>query len=207
MKTTNDAILDAACRHFAQSGFGGASLRAILRDAGVNAAAAHYHFGSKEAVYRAAVERTLAPLMQTRADQFANLSLNQRDPAKNLDALIRAYVTPHLQLCADPAQHNYMTMMARFGAEPEAIIAGIYADIVEPTRKLYLNALTEIVPQVDLDTARRLFGWVTLIMSSSPFEPGYQSMSGHSAMPIDPEPLIDHVVAMSRGGILAVARL
>jgi AcrR family transcriptional regulator len=50
--TTTDAILDAAERLFAAHGYDAVSVREITRDAEVNVAAVHYHFGSKEAVLR-----------------------------------------------------------------------------------------------------------------------------------------------------------
>ena len=59
---TKDQIIAAASKVFARDGFEAASLREILRDAGVNPASAHYHFGSKEAVYRHTVERWIVPL-------------------------------------------------------------------------------------------------------------------------------------------------
>lgn len=202
---TEDAILDAASFHFAEYGFDGASLRAILRDADANSAAAHYHFGSKEAVYRAAIERYLVPLTKQRQDNFDGLHLHNMPRTEALERLIEAYVAPHLRLCGDPAALDYMRMIQRFGAEPKAIIQKIYAEVIEPTRLHYLQALTELVPALDLESSRRLFGWITGIMSGAPFDPAYESMAHQSAMPDDPESLINTVVAMARGGILALA--
>ena len=47
-KDTKERILDAAERLFAAHGFAGTSLRAVTKEAGVNLAAVHYHFGTKE---------------------------------------------------------------------------------------------------------------------------------------------------------------
>src|ERR1041384_949535 len=47
-KTTRSAILDVAEHHFAYYGYEATSLRAIMKDAGVNIAAINYHFGAKE---------------------------------------------------------------------------------------------------------------------------------------------------------------
>ncbi len=202
---TDDAIISSASRHFAEAGFDGASLRAILRDANVNAAAGHYHFGSKEAVYRATIERYLVPLMEERRQVFEGLDLSSDNKQTNLRLLIRAYVTPHLRLCENPEAHPYLSIIARFGTEQRPLVQSIYQDIIHPVRKLYLQALCDIIQTLDLDTTRRLFGWVASIMGNSPFELNYESMSGHSAMPDDVDALIDRVVAMSSGGILAVA--
>ncbi|MDY7020508.1 MAG: TetR/AcrR family transcriptional regulator, partial [Cyanobacteriota bacterium] len=54
---TKEQILNAAERHFALFGFAGTSLRAVTREANVNLAAVHYHFGSKEELFKAVVRR------------------------------------------------------------------------------------------------------------------------------------------------------
>lgn len=50
---TRREILRAAGEAFAASGFVGATTRAVAARAGVNVATLHYHFGSKEGLYRA----------------------------------------------------------------------------------------------------------------------------------------------------------
>src|ERR1700759_1999467 len=54
---TRGRILEAALELFADSGFEGASTRAIADRAGVNLPAIQYYFGSKEGLYRAVVEQ------------------------------------------------------------------------------------------------------------------------------------------------------
>ena len=63
---TRRAILDAAEECFATAGFTGATTRQVAARAGVNVATLHYHFGSKEKLYRAvldAVAREDIPLL------------------------------------------------------------------------------------------------------------------------------------------------
>ncbi|MFN7989850.1 MAG: TetR/AcrR family transcriptional regulator [Thermoanaerobaculia bacterium] len=55
---TRRQILDAAARAFAESGFVGATTRAVAARAGVNVATLHYHYGSKEGLYRAVLAHT-----------------------------------------------------------------------------------------------------------------------------------------------------
>ena len=60
IRQTNEAvILTAAERVFAGAGFGGATMAAIAEAACLPKANLHYYFGSKQALYRAVLARTL----------------------------------------------------------------------------------------------------------------------------------------------------
>ncbi len=54
---TRRGILEAAEVCFATSGFAGATTRQVASRAGVNVATLHYHFGNKEGLYRAVLDR------------------------------------------------------------------------------------------------------------------------------------------------------
>ena len=62
---TIEKILHVAEEHFAVHGFFASSLRQITRDAEVNVAAVHYHFGSKEALFVAVLNRRIVPFVQS----------------------------------------------------------------------------------------------------------------------------------------------
>src|SRR6266700_675488 len=63
-KATREKIIKAASHAFARDGYEGASIRAIVAEAGVNQAAINYHFGSKEGLYRAVLQTALRALMK-----------------------------------------------------------------------------------------------------------------------------------------------
>ncbi|WP_083983031.1 TetR/AcrR family transcriptional regulator [Actinomadura hibisca] len=58
---TREAILAAARELFAEKGYDGASMRAIAREAGVDAALVHHFFGNKEGVFIAAMRFPVDP--------------------------------------------------------------------------------------------------------------------------------------------------
>lgn len=65
---TKEKILDTAERLFGEQGYGATSLRQIIAEAGVNLAAVHYHFGSKEELLDAVILRKLEPINRERLE-------------------------------------------------------------------------------------------------------------------------------------------
>ena len=60
-EATRAAILAAAKRHFAKSGYDGAYLRDIASDAGADAALINRYFGGKDGLFAAALKDSIAP--------------------------------------------------------------------------------------------------------------------------------------------------
>ncbi|MDV3468704.1 CerR family C-terminal domain-containing protein [Stenotrophomonas sp. C3(2023)] len=61
---TRERLLGAAVKVFARHGFGGAGIRVISAEAGVNVALVGYHFGSKEGIYLEVVMQVCAMVNQ-----------------------------------------------------------------------------------------------------------------------------------------------
>lgn len=61
-KISRERILDAALVEFATHGYEGATTASVARRIGVTQPLIHYHFGSKEALWRSAVEMAFAQL-------------------------------------------------------------------------------------------------------------------------------------------------
>jgi TetR/AcrR family transcriptional regulator len=78
-------LLEAAEGVFAEQGFSGATTAAIAKRAGVPKANLHYYFSTKEALYRAVVERVLTAWLAAAASFDAS-----EDPREALAAYIGA---------------------------------------------------------------------------------------------------------------------
>lgn len=88
IRETNEVtILQAAEEVFAEYGFHGATTAMIAERAGLPKANVHYYFGTKEALYKAALENTLS-LWLSAVDSFTP----DADPAEALAAYIRAKI-------------------------------------------------------------------------------------------------------------------
>lgn len=91
---TKHRILDAAERLFAENGFDATSLRAIITEAGVNLAAIHYHYRSKEALLEAVMVRRIGPV---NAERVARLDACEHDAGESgpaLEAVLEAFIAP-----------------------------------------------------------------------------------------------------------------
>jgi AcrR family transcriptional regulator len=140
---TRDRILDAAEQHFAASGFAGATLRGIIRTARVNVAAVAYHFGAKDDLYAAVIERFAAPVVER---QLAALRLVD-GPRPDAEAVLRAFFAPPLELVAGVGKkgRTLSLFLGRIQAEVEPV-----ADLVDrhfaACRDAFVAALARALP-------------------------------------------------------------
>lgn len=149
---TREAILAAASRQFSEHGYDRTSLRAIASDAGVDQKLIAYFFGSKQALFIAAVGLPLNP-----AELLPAILTNDPD---RLEKQLTEILT---ELLEQPALYHRLTGVIRAAAsEPE--IARMMREFLH--RELY----TPAARLLDRDDARlrlNLFGsqLVGLIMA------------------------------------------
>jgi len=87
--TTRDKLLDAAAKLFAERGVNNVSLAEIVRAAGQrNTSAIHYHFGSRDAVLQAILERHV-PVIRERRMELLALAATRDDARSAAAALVR----------------------------------------------------------------------------------------------------------------------
>lgn len=114
-------ILDSAERLFSWRGFYGVSLRDIATDAGVPVALSHYHFGSKEALFSAVIERRAgehAAGIAAALEQALEVSGDRRT---RRDALIRAFLSPIAErsMRGGAGWKNYIRLLAFVANHPQ----------------------------------------------------------------------------------------
>lgn len=143
---TRRKLIETAVRHFAEHGFEAASQRAIQRDAGVNPAAAHYHFGSKEAMYRAVIDTFIHDVQQERVRLHGMVPRELTGPAR-LHRLLRDYFEPGYAVATTPHGFHYARILARVQGERGTPTHFIFADIVRPVRALYVTSLQALFPR------------------------------------------------------------
>lgn len=119
---TKEQILNAAERHFALLGFAGTSLRALTRDANVNLAAVHYHFGSKEELFKAVVRRVAEPIVEEQVRRLDELErLNPNPPVIDI---VQAFVARPLEMILKQREEScyvHAQFVGRCRTEPRPI--------------------------------------------------------------------------------------
>ena len=87
---TKERILDAAEGLFADRGFPGTSMRDITQGADANIAAVNYHFGSKEALLLAVLERRIEPVNQARLARLDELESSAGGQPVPIEDVVKA---------------------------------------------------------------------------------------------------------------------
>jgi len=115
MTETQGKILDTAERLFGEHGYAGTSLRQIIAEAGVNLAAIHYHFGSKEELLDQLVRRKAGPVNQERVAMLDRFEAEAGSAPVPVEKLLRAFLEPPLLRIKE--HPDFAKMMGRLYGE------------------------------------------------------------------------------------------
>lgn len=107
---TRCRILDAAEVLFSQRGYDGTSMRDLAALAEVRMSLVHYHFGAKDQVLAATVDRKIGKLQDRIQGSFDALEAD--DGLSTIEDCVRAFILPFLAISADKAHelHDFVIM-------------------------------------------------------------------------------------------------
>jgi AcrR family transcriptional regulator len=205
-RETKGRILDAAERLFARRGFAATSLRTIVAEAGVNLAAVHYHFGSKDGLVRAVFGRRFAPV---NADRLARLDALQRAAGKEPVAvveLVRALVEPAVRIatCGGDRGATLLRMIGRVHTEPgRGLRDALHAEFDEVAGR-YLAAFAAAQPALGEGELGLRFRFSIAAMAAALAEHAEAATPG-SFDADDLDRLVNVVVAFAAAGMSAPA--
>ncbi len=122
MTGTKQKILDTAERLIAEQGYAATSLRHIIAEAGVNLAAVHYHFGSKEDLLDEIIHLKIGPVNQDRMDRLDRAVQDSGEQPVAIEKLLEAFLMPMAE-AADrtPAFVPFMGRLMAEGLLPAVI--------------------------------------------------------------------------------------
>lgn len=137
-------ILGAAEKLFASDGYYATSLRGITAEARVNLAAVNYHYGSKEALLEAVIERRLTPLNELRLGQLESLlhKAAQAGHPPTCREILRTFIEPTLHLRRQGSDtEDYIALIGRILAEPRGAAMEIFMRHMGPLMNRLFQAL------------------------------------------------------------------
>jgi AcrR family transcriptional regulator len=201
--STPDRILQAAERLFSERGIDAVSLREITTAAGVNSAAAHYHFGSKEAVLEELFTLRARPIADRRNQLLGQLKLGRNGRPK-LEDVLRAFLRPALEALDTPNGVAFTMLRARMAFEREEVRRAALGKAFDDSSSLALQALAKALPKLD---ARELYWRFHFVMGAMVYTmaaPGRIEQISHGDIDTsDPQDALEHLVRFAAAGLRA----
>jgi AcrR family transcriptional regulator len=151
---TRERILDAAEELFAEKGIVAASLRAMTNAADVNLAAVHYHFGSKEALLDAVLERRAGPANLERLSALEELQERQErpgNPPPSIEEILSAFVVPGVRSLEALSERRGLLarLRARVEAQPPDVVEALFRKHFGVVCARFVEALQRELPELD----------------------------------------------------------
>lgn len=204
---TKTRILDGAEQLFAREGFHNTSLRAITSLAEANLASANYHFGSKDALLQAVIERRLLPLDQIRDAKIREVlaRANGEKTSPTAEALLRAFIEPTLEFSnSSTGARDFISLIGRSLSEPDETVRNCFLTLVLPTFQLLFKGLSKALPQLSpailLTRLQFIMGTMSHVMCT-----GTLSALNNPALPppLDQDALIQQLLKYALAGLEA----
>jgi AcrR family transcriptional regulator len=145
---TRERLLDTAEQLFAEEGIARTSLRAITLAAGVNVAAIHYHFGSKEALLQSVFARHLAPVNRERLARLEAIEEHAATRQLSLERVLEAFLAPVLGLLGDPEGARLAVLFGRLYTEPEDLVVNLLREQFREVADRFTAALRRALPEL-----------------------------------------------------------
>jgi AcrR family transcriptional regulator len=196
-------LVAAAERLFASGGEDSTSLRAIARAALANTAAVHYHFGGRDALLRAVLDRHLGPLHSRRL-ALLEVAAARHGGAPPLAEVLGAAFRPDLELLAKLRKHR--VHVARFLGRAHTLATPAVTSYIDEQfdgfARGFLPSLGRCLPDIDEAQLRlrlRLASaTVATVLATAP-EPGERGPLGSD----DIDEQLVRLVAFCGSGIAA----
>jgi AcrR family transcriptional regulator len=154
-EVTRERIMKAAERLFAESGYDGTSIRAIVAKAKVNQAAINYHFEGKDGLYREVLRAAFRGLTEHQLAHAEELNSMSREEA--LAQFVRRQLQPLL------GRDEYSRHMRIFNWEtvqPTAVFRSLVAEEAAPFLGLAADLVHRFLPDAEQRTLTVAAVWL-----------------------------------------------
>jgi AcrR family transcriptional regulator len=154
-EVTRERIMKAAERLFAESGYDGTSIRAIVAKAKVNQAAINYHFEGKDGLYREVLRAAFRALTEHQLEHAEEIKSMSREEA--LSQFVRRQLQPLL------GRDEYSRHMRIFNWEtvqPTTVFRDLVAEEAAPFVGLAADLVRRFMPEADQGTVTVAAVWL-----------------------------------------------
>jgi AcrR family transcriptional regulator len=146
-EVTRERIMKAAERLFAESGYDGTSVRAIVAKAKVNQAAINYHFEGKDGLYREVLRGAFRGLTEHQLTHAEELKSMSREEA--LSQFIRRQLQP---LLGRDEYSRHMRIFHWETVQPTPVFRNLVAEEAAPFLGLAADLAHRLLPDADQRT-------------------------------------------------------
>ena len=201
---TKERILDAAERLFADSGFAATSLRDITGEADVNLASVNYHFGTKEALLSAILERRFRPINDQRIALLDELESRAGERGPALEDIVAAFVGPPFHYWAEAGSGGlkFLKFIGQIHSQANEEIRAAFLRQFDRVLTRFTAAFERALPHIEAGevTTRVLFivGAMAHAMTW-----GEQLAARAPRAPCQSEQLLDSLISFAAAGMAA----
>jgi AcrR family transcriptional regulator len=195
---TRDKLLDAATRAFAEHGVFNASMLDITRQAGQrNRGALHYHFGSREGVLCAVLERHV-DFLARREGELCEIAV--ATPGDDLEAVVEAIVRPASELAESGWRGRcFLLILAELIEEdPATLDDDVRAMLARTGGEAVYALLGSRMPEVSAEVQVERFSLITMFILRAVADRARSvGRRGRRGRPqLDAEAFVENLIAM-----------
>jgi len=147
---SRESVLDAAERVMAEQGYAGASINAIVKEAGIPISSVYHYFGSKDGVLLAVMERGANRFFADLPEVDERIGTTPQDHLAAMTAVLEAALDEH---------PDFLKLVVVMAAQPPAGEAAHAREVVTRIRDEALRRLRKhLALAFDLDPRSRIVG-------------------------------------------------
>ena len=154
-EVTRERIMKAAERLFAETGYDGTSIRAIVAKAKVNQAAINYHFDGKDGLYREVLRLAFRALTEHQLEHAQELKSMSREEA--LSQFVRRQLQP---LLGRDGYSRHMRIFNWETVQPTTVFRNLVAEEATPFLGLAGDLVRRFMPDADHRTVTVAAVWL-----------------------------------------------
>jgi AcrR family transcriptional regulator len=144
-----------------------------MAEAGVNVAAVHYYFRSKESLLEAVLRRRVEPANQERLEALEECERLSSGNPLSVERILEAFLSPTFRMATDPDQGGYtfVRLLGRLQADSD-LVPGNLLSWFGPVLLRFGSALAQALPELPPDElflrARLAMGATAQLLRDAP---------------------------------------